>query len=153
MTKAEITELLQEDLSDAKNFARLKTAIMSTSGFDNYTEVDIDSSQMLDIFNTPVEVLPVLTGTQYYSGVRLVVEFNSTTPYNYRVTFLTLSGLVGGALTTNDLAGSVAFDMILTGLSLGTAISLSSNTDYSYGAGGSMKVKLWYEIREKGTEL
>lgn len=124
-------------------------------GLDQYVEVSITSAQILNMLANPITVLPALPVGQYYVG-NLYFEY----------TFVT-TGYVGGATTVLQLkSGSVAVSsggfrpsLYMTDIIIGTTftaqkegdpIILAPSSANSTTGDGTLKVKLWYQIKTFG---
>jgi len=57
-------------------------ALTKNQGYDNFIEVSISSAEILSLSTTPKDVLPVLTGSDYYD-YKVIFEYTyGTTPYS-----------------------------------------------------------------------
>jgi len=137
-----------------------------------YTEVAISSAQILDLGNTPIELLPNADANKYYEIQKFILEFTElTTPYTFNdainiyginsYAYLTESILTSGTSNVtvinnygSDIATYVDTLNVVNrqGLGGGIQISTYNGTNPTLGD-GTILVKIWYRVRTFGTEL
>jgi hypothetical protein len=103
------------DMPDASG----TVALTQNQGYDNFIEVSISSAEILSLSTTPKDVLPVLTGSDYYD-YKVIFEYTyGTTPYNNGGgSFLIVDNLGRGLTTMENL----------------NAVTYSFASNYTYGS-------------------
>lgn len=150
----------------------IKSEIESLQSNDNqesewtYTEVDITSSQILNMGSTPIELLPAPNTNEYYDINKIALEYTyGTVPYtlendhlafnNYSAyihktliimqfnTAIIASNNSGGLLDTIDT--NLALQNQINGIGNNVELTTYNSTNPT-GGDGTLKAKIWYKI-------
>jgi len=118
-------------------------------GYENFVEVDISSSEILNIKTSPVQILPTPPSGSYYDFKVFIEYTHGTSPYTLTqpINIIRSSGgNIGGSININGATtnlSSVGYPTSAVALDQGINISTSSLSDPT-GGDGTIKVKLYY---------
>ena len=135
-------------------------------------EVLISSEQLLDLGNTPIELLPNIAANKYYDIEKIIFEYiYNSVAYNFNDAFViygvnAYSYLDGTAITSSENTATSVGNYGAENLTFGDLLNVTArqelgkkvmlgvynNTDPTLGD-GSLLVKIWYKVRTFGTEL
>ncbi len=133
--------------------AQLNQLAPTLGGYQYYSAITVTSAQTLSLNTSPVDILPSISGNQYY-------DMKVYSEYNYGTTAYTTSS----ALTLIGVSGTTLLDLIninsLTGNSvtvatnnntsaagtLNTGVKLFQPSSNPTGGNGSLKLKVYYNI-------
>lgn len=145
------------------------------TGSNLYKEINVSSAILLNIAGNPYELLPALTGNEYYSNMRIVMEYTfisaayvCTDPlalyYNPSGYIVAVAEVNFLASTTNRVVefyniGNNHTDVLGLGGAYADALFAPSEGLYldTYGqssspsvGSGTVKIKIFYDIRKFG---
>ena len=134
------------DMPDASG----TVALTQNQGYDNFIEVSISSAEILSLSTTPKDVLPVLTGSDYYD-YKVIFEYTyGTTPYNSGGggSFLIVDNL-GRGLTTMENLNAVTYSFASNYYTYGSRVRPATGLSCSIvspptSGDGTVNLKVYY---------